>query len=342
MNSRNDDHSEAPTARIPANIGREDKILAQLTARQLIVLIATSAVVATVYTAGEPYLPGSLIAAVCIPIAAGGIALALGRRDGMSLDRYVLAALTYLWRPKTRVCAPEGVPAPPAWCRLRGSLPAPLRLPVRAIRTDGVMDLAEGGTAAIVAAATVSFTLRTSVEQSALIAAFARLLNSLDAPTQILVRAQHTDLTDLILSLREQAPGLPHSALEQAAHSYADHLAELVSSRDLLHRQVLLVVSTNAPTSADSPDGKLFHGATARRLRTRTRESSAKVTLRRAEHLQQALAGLGINAHRLDAEQTTTALADCLYPASAHPPPDPAQLTNPEPVTATTTPGETL
>jgi hypothetical protein len=345
MSSRTEHGEVVPSARIPANIDKQDKIIAQLTARQLAILAATAAVLAAGYGLAQPFLPLPVIAAILFPIAAVGAALALGQRDGVSLDRYALAALAYLRHPKQLVAAPEGVPQAPVWCRLRGHLPAPLNLPVRAIRTDGVMDLTGGGTATVVAASTVSFSLRTPAEQAALTAAFARLLNSLDAPVQILVRARPLDFTDLIDGLRGHAPSLPHSALEKAARAHADHLAELGSYRDLLYRQVLLVTG-DTPTTAASPTAGLTARPAERAIRrwwrellpgqqrARTRQASAEVTLRRAEHLERALAGLGIGARLLNADQAAAVLADCLDPANPYPSADPGQFATGQPITA--------
>jgi hypothetical protein len=344
--SSHSDSGAVPSARIPANIDKPDVILGRLTARQLAILTATAAILAAGYGLAQPFLPLTVIAAILLPVAAAGAALALGQRDGVSLDRYALAALTHLRRPKHLVAAPEGVPDAPVWCRARGRLPAPLHLPVRAIRADGVMELAGGGTAAIVAASTISFSLRTPAEQTALTAAFARLLNSLEAPVQILVRARPLDFTDLIDELRAHARSLPHSALEKAARAHADHLADLGSYRDLLYRQVLLVTGTAPSTRPETPGragqstgstsraGRWWRGLLPGHQRAQSRQAGAQVTLRRAEHLERGLAGLGIGARLLDADQAAAVLADCLDPANPYPATDPGQHTTGRPVTA--------
>ena len=59
---------------------------------------------------------------------------------------------------------------------------------------------------------------------------------------QVLVRAERLDLSGQIAELREQAGGLPHPALEQAAREHADYLDQLGRATDLLRRQVLLVL----------------------------------------------------------------------------------------------------
>ncbi|HEX4813921.1 MAG TPA: PrgI family protein, partial [Nonomuraea sp.] len=218
--------------------------------------------------------------------------------------RFALAALAFARTPKKLVAASERVVQPPVWCRLRGRLPAPLRLPVRAIRTDGALELADGGVAVLVETSTVSFHLRTTGEQAALVGAFGRWLNSLETPTQILVRARPVDLDGLIDGLDQRADGLPHPAL---AHSAADHLAflqHLNASRDLLARQVLLVLRDHHP---------------ARGRRRVRRDAAAAVVLRRADEAARSLTALGITTTVLDAQAARRVLTECLDPGGSHP-----------------------
>jgi hypothetical protein len=121
-------------------------------------------------------------------------------------------------------------------------LPAPLRLPAKGITEDGLIDLGPDGSTGLVAASTVAFGLRTPAEQNGLVAGFARWLHSLDGPAQIVVRAQRVDLADLAERLLATAPALPHLALEEAARSHAAFLDELAARRELLRRQVTVVV----------------------------------------------------------------------------------------------------
>ncbi|MFC5188032.1 PrgI family protein [Actinomadura harenae] len=297
-----DDEYEPLVARIPADVEMPDKVLAGLTGRQLLILGATGGLVAWVYLLAQGRVPVVVIAALLIPLTALGFALALGRRDGLSLDRLALHGIRHALQGKVRVPAPEGIAPYPSWCRLRGQLPAPLDLPVRAIRQDGAMGLADGGTAVLVQAGTVSFTLRTAAEQESLVALFGRWLNSLDSPVQILIQSRSADLSDLTTELEESARDLAHPALEQAARDHAAYLDDLSRSRDLLTRRVLVVIR-------DQPTGE-----TPLHRQARTRNVSATVAMRRAEDAVRALAALGIGAVVLDAEACTEVLADSLSP----------------------------
>lgn len=286
------------TVRIPANVDQADKILASLTARQLAILTVTGAATALVHLLCRDRLPLFILAALLLPLGAVGVAIALGRRDGISLDRFLGFALVHLRSRKHRVPAPEGVSAPPAWCRVRGRLPAPLRLPVKAIRTDGVLRCSDGRMAVLVRTSMVSFALRTDAEQVGLVAGFARWLNALDAPVQILVRARPVDLSDMANALIERAPALPNPALERAAHAHAAFVTELAESRDLLARDVLVVITATTPSGHHRPRD--------------AEEAAAALALRRAVEAERALTALGASAEVLDGERACRALGECL------------------------------
>ncbi|GAA3714395.1 hypothetical protein GCM10022224_095070 [Nonomuraea antimicrobica] len=114
---------ERLVAKIPADVEMPDKLFANLTVRQVAILAGTAVLAAWVYLMAGDRLPVPVLVAIVLPVIACGCALALGRRDGLSLDRLAAHALTYLRRDHKLVMTEEGVSAPPTWCRVRGRLP---------------------------------------------------------------------------------------------------------------------------------------------------------------------------------------------------------------------------
>jgi hypothetical protein len=174
-------------------------------------------------------------------------------------------------------------------------VPAPLRLPADAITEAGLLRLparsatttaSTASTAAVVAAGTVNLGLRTAGEQAALLGGFARWLNSLTAPAQIVVSTARVDLHPHAAAVRDAAPLLPHPALERAAADYADFLDDLAAARDPLRRQVLVVVRADGDALA----------------------------ARRGEDTARALAALGVDTRVLDGPAVTAALAAAVDP----------------------------
>ncbi|WP_433413233.1 PrgI family protein [Microtetraspora malaysiensis] len=289
--------------RIPADVEQEDRIVGGFTARQVAILGGTGGLLYAAYLLVGDRVPLVVCAAVALPVGILGVLLAIGRRDGMPLDHYLLAAIRHQRSPKSLISAPEGVPPVPSWIAARsGQRPAPLRLPARGLTGDGLIDLGPDGVAAVAEVSTVSFALRTPDEQDALIAVFGRWLNSLSGPAQILVRAERVDLTETVATLVENAQGLPHPALTAAAHEHADFLADISARHDLLRRQVLLIIREPS-TGANG------------------RDAAAARALRRLEEAARLLSACGLTARLLDAQATSALLASCFDP-TAPPLPD--------------------
>jgi hypothetical protein len=282
--------------RIPADIDRPDRILAGLTARQLGILAASGAITWVLATAAAMVLPLPVAVALAAPPGLVGVALALGWRDGLPLDRLALAALCYRRHPRRLVPAPEGVAAPPAWTGSRERPPAPLAGPIHNLH-DGVVDLGPDGQALLCRASAVNFRLRSEPEQQALVAAFARLLHAVTGPLTVVVRSDRVDLAATVAALRVAAPGLPHPALERAAGEHADFLAELAARQDVLSRERLLVLREPAGT----PD--------------------PAVLARRAEQAATLLAVAGVSLAPLGPDAAARVLARAADP---HAPPRPA------------------
>ncbi|WP_331738713.1 PrgI family protein [Embleya sp. NBC_00896] len=244
------DDDEYETVRIPSDIEREDKLLGPLTARQIVIFAAATALLWGGYHLTRAWLAPLVYIALTAPTALLLIVVVLGQRDGVSLDKWLRAGLRHLRAPK-RLAPPRDPDDPrddalpdwlqPDWAKQAAPQPAPLRMPVRDVADTGVVDLGDDGHALIAACSTVNLALRTGAEQQSLLGGFGRFLNALTGPTQIVVRAERMDMEPYLYGMRERAPGLPHPALEESALAHADFVEDLAADRDLLVRQVLLV-----------------------------------------------------------------------------------------------------
>lgn len=290
-----------PRVRMPADVEREDQVLAGLTVRQLLIIGMPGLALWGAYSTLGHLVPPLVAAAIAVPVMGAAVAAALVRRDGLSLDRLAWSAVRFLRAPKQRATRTQEPAALPSWISANTPpLPAPLQLPLERIGDEGTLDLGEHGTAIVLSCSTVNFSLRTGSEQNALVQGFGSFLNSLGAtaPVQLLVRAESVRLDPVIAAVDAAAPTLPHPALEQAARTHADFLSELAQSRDLLYRQVLLVL--REPGSPGS--------------------GAAATVRRRAEDAARALAGAGSSARILDGPGVAAVLSSAASPVGRPPP----------------------
>jgi hypothetical protein len=223
-----------------------------------------------------------LIAAL-VPVAGVAVTLALGRRDGRSLDAWLLSAVQQSRSPKQHTAA--AAQPVPSWAPGPGMAVPQLRLPARAIAESGVIDAGDQAVA-LVAATTVHIGLGSGDEQVALVDAYGRWLNSLTGPVQLVISAQRVDLSSHAQRLADGAAGIGNPALADAAYDYAEFLDQLAESRDPLWRTVTIAVTAQADWGRDTE------------------------VLRRADHAASALAALGAQTVVLDGA-TATAVLTC-------------------------------
>ena len=313
---------------IPANVDLEDKILAGLTTRQVMIFGLTALGLYGLWstTTHAVGLGGFVVFAV--PVAAAAVALALGRRDGVSLDRFVAAALAHQVRTRRLPTEPDQpvgsvasllVGADPGGVLLR-AIRRPMRqpwLPARGIgqaSTAGVLDLGRDGLAVLAAVSSVSFALRTPAEQDALVAVFARYLHSLTTPVQVLIRAVPLDVADSVTDLHAAAANMTNPTLAQAAFDHAAYLVELAGMHELLRRQVVLVLREPPPPRGPSRDQTAAQVRADRIALTRL--------ARRLTEATQLLAPAGITVTALDADQAHAVLEETTFPYQAVAPDD--------------------
>ncbi|MET8149126.1 PrgI family protein [Actinoplanes sp. NPDC049668] len=254
-------------ARIPADVEAPDRLIWNLTARQVAILATAATTAYLLWQAIGSRLPLPVFAAAVVPLVGVAAALAVGRRDGLPLDLWLWAAIRYRRSPRRQMPAPDGITAAPLWAPAadspEGTQPQVLRLPAHTVGDDGVISLGDGSAVVLVAATTVNIGLRTGAEQAAMVAGYARWLNSLTGPVQVVVSAQRVDLTGHAQRVADAAQALPDAALADAAMDYAHFLAEVAQRRDPLWRTVTIACRATGPHPAAEAMRRAVHTATA-------------------------------------------------------------------------------
>ncbi|MEU4651650.1 PrgI family mobile element protein [Nocardia fluminea] len=317
--------------RIPADVDRSDRMLGPFTARQLAVLATTALLLYSAWAATRTLIAPVVFAAVAAPVFVVVAVAVLTRRDGLSADLLLMAAIGHRLRPRHLV--KTRVQAPPRWIahranksRSRPPRLVPLtaesaRLPESVTASGGggggigVIDLGADGLAVIAVAGTLNLSLRTPAEQDSLVGQLAGWLHTLRQPVQILVRSARLDLTEQITGLYSAAEQMSPD-LAAAALDHADHLGELIARESPTHRQVLLVWREQTETlAATGLRARLPGRSRARRaLSTGARRAAESRLLRRMSEAADVLSPLGISVTALDTAAAAAVLISCTNP----------------------------
>jgi hypothetical protein len=303
MNSNETRTIEQLTARVPADLEAPDRVLGDLTARQVAVLAVAAAFGYLTWQAAHTRVPTVVLLVAAVPWAGAAIVLAVGRRDGLPLEAWLAHAVRYRRAPRRQV--PTRSHALPAWAPDTPPAPAPgvLQLPVDAIDADGVIHLTgrsttrAGAVVCLVGVSTLPLAARAPQEQAGLVAGFAAWLNGLTTPVQIVISQRRVDLTGHALRIADTIHLAGDPALAAAGLDHAEFLLDLAADTDPLAR-TLTIATTGTPTGPS----------------TRARADREVAALRAGDHTAQGLCALGATAVVLDAGAVTAALTTAVDP----------------------------
>ena len=115
------------------------------------------------------------------------------------------------------------------------------RLPIADIIHDIVL-FKDGGAALIIESTSLNFGLLNEIEQDAVIASYAGLLNSFNFPVQIVVRSQRKDISNYLKFLDEAKKKINNPKLMSLLNDYQKFIVESVKKKNVLSKNFYLVV----------------------------------------------------------------------------------------------------
>ncbi|GAB3861906.1 hypothetical protein GCM10027610_105280 [Dactylosporangium cerinum] len=130
-------------ARIPADVDTPDKVVYGLTFRQLAILAVAAVIGYGAWNALHTLLPVPVLLGGAVVLGGLVFGLAVGRRDGLPMDLWILAGLRHSRAPRA-LSSTDSTARAPDWVQAPATkvmLPAPLKLPADAIGDDGQISL---------------------------------------------------------------------------------------------------------------------------------------------------------------------------------------------------------
>lgn len=183
-------------------------------------------------------------------------------------------------------------------------------LPIADVTND-IAIYKDGGAALVMESTSLNFGLLSEKEQSAVIAAYAAMINSLSFSVQILVRTQRKDISSYISYVDEQAKKLTHPLLIKLMADYRAFIMESVKKKNVLGKRFFVILYLSP---LELGVGKSIASVTKKGKTLPFTKSyvikKAKITLYpRRDHLMRQAGRLGIKFRQL----TTTELIDLFY-----------------------------
>ncbi len=115
------------------------------------------------------------------------------------------------------------------------------RIPIADIVHDIVL-FKDGNAALIIESTSLNFGLLNEVEQEAVIASYAGLLNSFNFPVQIMVRSQRKDIGNYMRFLDESKKKISNPKLMILMNDYQKFIVESVKKKNVLSKSFYLVI----------------------------------------------------------------------------------------------------
>ncbi len=115
------------------------------------------------------------------------------------------------------------------------------RIPIADIIHDIVL-FKDGGAALIIESTSLNFGLLNEMEQEAVIASYAGLLNSFNFPVQIIVRSQRKDIGNYMRFLDESKKNISNQKLMILMNDYQKFIVESVKKKNVLSKSFYLVI----------------------------------------------------------------------------------------------------
>jgi type IV secretory pathway VirB4 component len=177
---------------------------------------------------------------------------------------------------------------------------------------EGTVVLKDGSLRAVLVVSSTNFSLKSSEEQNALIAAYQSFLNSLDFPVQVLMQSRKLDINTYLDKLRGIMQGQTNELLRLQTQEYIEYITKLVEFASIMNKTFYVIVPYTIDVAKEgffNKLGSLFNPAGTISTKKSDFENHREGLYTRANHVSATLNGMGLRTIILNTEE----LVELLY-----------------------------
>ncbi len=177
---------------------------------------------------------------------------------------------------------------------------------------ESTIILKDGSLRAVLVVSSTNFSLKSSEEQEALIAAYQSFLNSVDHPIQILMQSRKLSINTYLDKLRSIMQQHTNELLKLQTQEYIEYISKLVEYASIMNKTFYVIVpfSKDAVASGvgDKMNSLLNPAGTISNKKTEF-EDHREILHQRVGHISGTLNGMGLRNISLNTEE----LVELLY-----------------------------
>ena len=177
-------------------------------------------------------------------------------------------------------------------------------VPVEEIR-DGIVVLKDGGLRGIVIASSLNFALKSSDEQTAIIAQFQNFLNSLEFSVQIFIQSRELDIRPYVALLEKQLENTIDDLMQIQIREYIEFVKNFVEASNIMTKNFFIVVPYSPPAirRRSNPLSRALGRKESTEQKTANFEENLSQLEQRIAVVEQGLIRSGVRVIKLNTEE---------------------------------------
>ncbi len=193
-------------------------------------------------------------------------------------------------------------------------------LDITEIKNDCIV-LKDGSLRAILLASSINFALKSEDEQKAVIQSYARFLNTLGFPLQIVIHSRPFNIDPYVNELNVLRQNQTNELLRNQTTDYRDFIKELIDLGEIMSRRFYIVVRYNP--LGDKKKGFLskisdiLSAAIVVKIKREKFDACREMLFKRVDNITSGLSSMGIKTSPLDTQSLIELFYNIYNPAEA-------------------------